>query len=114
MPRFDPNANKLVGKQPARVRRAYEINRSVDGTTTYGAQYSRLSMCADSYNAVVDRLKAERKTCQSMHTFGIRRGIADMVNGADNELRLIDYLLACAEKWYTRETKHCQHKEDLA
>lgn len=114
MPRFDPNANKLVGKQPARVRKARKINRSVGGTTTYGAQYSRLSMCTDSYNAVVGQLKAERKICESMRTFGTRRGIADMVNGANNELDLIDCLLAYAKQWYTRETKYCQHKEDLA
>lgn len=112
MPRFDSNTNKLLGKQPACVRKAYEIDRSVGGTTTYGAHYSRPSMCTDSYNAVVGRLKAERKICQSMRTFGTRRGIVDMVNGADNELRLIDHLLACAEKWYRREIKHCRHEED--
>lgn len=114
MPRFDPSANKLLGKQPARVRKERKINRSTGGTTTYGAQYSRLSMCTDSYNAVVGRLKGERRVCQSMKTFGERRGIVDMVNGAACELRLIAHLLACAEKWYRSETKYCRHEEDLA
>lgn len=113
MPRFDPDTNKLLGKQPIRIRKARKINRSVGGTTTYGAQYSRLSMCADSYHAIVGRLKAERGICQSMRTFGARRGIVDMVNGAENELRLIDHLLVCADKWYRSETKYCKHEGRL-
>lgn len=114
MPRFDSDANKLVGKQPVRVRKERKINRSTSGTTTYGAHYSHLAMCTDSYNAVVGQLKAEWKVCQTMRTFGVKHGVVDMVNANDNELSLIGCLLDCAKKWYRRETKYCQHKEDLA
>ena len=93
MPRFNQENNRLVGKRP------YNINRSTDGTTTYGAQYTIGQMCNDSYEDVHAMLDAKhRKLCQ-IRKLGFDKGLADMINASNNEIALVELLMETADKW---------------
>ena len=99
MPRFNQENNRLVGKGP------YLINRSAYGTTTHGAKYTIGQMCTDSYEDVYAMLDAKlRKLCQ-FRRIGFDKGLADMINAANNEIALVELLMETAGKWRYDATK---------
>lgn len=107
MPRFNQENNRLVGKRP------YNINRSIDGTTTYGAQYTIGQMCNDSYEDVHAMLDAKhRKLCQ-IRKLGFDKGLADMINAANNEIALVELLMEIADKWLYEASKKCNGRKGI-
>lgn len=105
MPRFNQENNRLVGKRP------YSINRLTHGTTTNGAQYSIGQMCNDSYEDVHAMLDAKyRRLCQ-LRKLGFDKGLADLINAANNEIALVELLMEIADKWlYEASSKHSGRK----
>lgn len=101
MPRFNQENNCLVGKRP------YFINRSTYGTSTYGAQYTIGQMCNDSYDDVHAMLDAKRHRLCQLRKLGFDKGLADMINAANNEIALVELLMETADKWlYDASSKH--------
>ena len=101
MPRFNKENNRLVGKRP------YSINRSTYGTSTYGAQYTIGQMCNDSYDDVHAMLDAKRHRLCQLRKLGFDKGLADMVNAANNEIALVELLMGTADEWlYDASSKH--------
>lgn len=107
MPRFNQENNCLVGKRP------YSINRSTYGTTTHGGQYTIGQMCNDSYEDVHAMLDAKhRKLCQ-LRKLGFDKGLADMINAANNEVALVELLMETADKWLYEASKKCNGRKEI-
>lgn len=112
MPRFDHETNELLGKQPARHKGAYNITRSHNGTTTYGASYSHGAMTADSYADVTHVLKSMHRRCENTREIGFRRKLPDMINASNSELSLLELLLRTCDQWYAKETAYTKRGGD--
>lgn len=105
MPRFNQENNRLVRKRP------YSINRSTRGTSTQGAQYSIGQMCNDSYEDVHAMLEDKHRKLCGLRKLGFDRGLADMINAANNEIALVELLMETAGKWlHDASKKHSGRK----
>lgn len=108
---FYKDANEIMlGKQPKRSRGAYSINRSTGGTTTNGANCSYTAICADTYCDVQHMLKLKLKRTEQLRDMGSKRNLPDMVNAANNEIDLLERLLAACDEWYAERTKHLSER----
>lgn len=108
---FHKDANDIMlGKQPKHSRGAYSVNRSTDGTTTRGANYSYTAICADTYHDVQHMLKLKLKRAEQMRDIGFKRNLCDMVNAANNEIDLLGHLLTTCDEWYADRTKHLSER----
>lgn len=108
---FHKNANDIMlGKQPKHSRGAYSVNRSTDGTTTRGANYSYTAICADTYDDVQHMLKLKLKRAEQVRDIGLKRKLPDMVNAANNEIDLLGYLRVACDDWYADRTKYLSER----
>lgn len=108
---FYKDANEIMlGKQPKRSRGAYSVNRSTDGTTTNGANCSYTAICADTYYDVQHMLNLKLKRTEQMRNIGFKRNLPDMVNAANNEIDLLERLLAACDEWYAERTKYLSER----
>lgn len=108
---FHKDANDIMlGKQPKHSRGAYSVNRSTDGTTTRGANYSYTAICADTYHDVQHMLELKLKRAEQVCNIGLKRNLTDMVNAANNEIDLLRYLRVACDDWYADRTKYLSER----